>query len=195
MSESLIIRIIRIVLLLVILAGIVWFVIWIFSPKRPSTSNETPPSSEVVEQPNYTNVQYVQEGEVTAPEDHYSIVITINNTSRTIAIYNAYQPVAITTQSFANSQVSYDSLYAALVSSGFFAKKDNKDNYDRAGYCPLGIKYDYKAGNDINFPDFSSWSASCSIKAGTFNGNKSDVKKLFTNQIPDYKTITEDVTL
>lgn len=194
MSESLIIRIVRIVLLILVLVGIVWFVIWLFTPNR--NTNTEPHAETTQQQPDsYANVQFVQDGEITAPENHYSVIITINNSSRNISIYNAYKPLAIKTQSYANSQVSYDVFYAALESSGFFATRENKQGYDRAGYCPLGIRYDYKAGKDISFPDFSSWSASCSAKAGTFAGDKSQVKELFINQIPDYNKFIDGVSL
>jgi hypothetical protein len=182
------------VLLILVLVGIVWFVIWLFTPN--SNTDPEPTADTTQQEPTvYANVQFVQDGEITAPENHYSIIITVNNASRTISIYNAYKPVAIKTQSYPNSQVSYDSFYAALNSSGFFATRENKAGYDRAGYCPLGIRYDYKAGKDISFPDFSSWSASCNARAGTFAGDKSQVKKLFTNQIPNYTEYIDGVSL
>jgi hypothetical protein len=192
--EQTVIRIIRILLVLLALALFIWFIVWLFSPKGVDTTEpvvtEAPAQQEV-----FGTVRYVQDGEITAPEEHYSIVITVTNNSRVITVYNGYNMGAIRTKSYANNQASYDAFYAALKNEGYFNSRDNLNNLDRTSYCPLGIRYSYQAGNDIAAPTQDTWSASCSAKAGTFAGNKANVKTLFKNQIPDYSDVTKGITL
>ena len=192
--EQTVIRIIRIVLVVLALALFIWFIIWLFSPKGSNTP-ETPTVTAPAQVETFGTVRYVQDGEITAPEEHYTIAITITNNSRTATVYNGYNTGAIRTKSYANNQASYDAFYAALKNEGYFNSRDNLNNLDRTSYCPLGIRYSYQAGNDIAAPKQDTWSASCSAKAGTFAGNKANVKTLFKNQIPDYSEVTKGITL
>lgn len=194
MEQSTIIRIIRIVLIIVVLGLLIWFIIWLFSPKQSTPPPETPADTSA-QQEQYDTVRYVQDGEITAPETHYSIVITVSATSRRIEIYQGYNSAPLRSESYTNSSASYDAYYAALKNVGFFAVRDDPNNTDRTSYCPLGIRYSYLAGNDISDPELNSWSASCSAKAGTFAGNKADVKTLFKKQIPDYTNFVKGITL
>jgi hypothetical protein len=192
--EPQVIRIIRIILVLLALALLIWFIIWLFSPKGSDTA-DTPVVEAPAQQEVFTTVRYVQDGEITAPEEHYSITISVTNNSRTINVYNGYNTGPIRTKSYANSQASYDAFYGALKNEGYFTSRDNINNLDRTSYCPLGIRYSYQAGNDIAAPNQDTWSASCTAKAGTFAGNKANVKTLFKNQIPDYSEVTKGITL
>ena len=189
-----IIRIIRIVLVILAVVLLIWFVIWLFSPKGTETP-ETQPADTSAQQEVYAAVRYVQDGEITAPPNHYSIAITVTAASARIDVYNGYDVGPVKSESYVNNQASYDAFYNALINEGFFATRDDPTGADRNSYCPLGIRYSYQAGNDIANPSLNSWSASCSIRAGTFDGNKTNVKTLFKNQIPDYSTITKGVTL
>lgn len=193
MEQATIIRIIRIILVVLVLILFIWFIIWLFSPK----GEETPDSqtNTTTQQEMYDAVRFVQEGEITAPQNHYSIVITVTAASAHIDIYNGYDVGPLRSESYVNNQASYDAFYSALKQVGFFLIRDDPKGADRNSYCPLGIRYSYVAGNDIVSPSLNSWSASCSARAGTFAGNKSSVKTLFKNQIPDYTTITKGVNL
>ncbi|HPD98828.1 MAG TPA: hypothetical protein PLJ04_02875 [Candidatus Saccharibacteria bacterium] len=191
-----VIRIIRIVLILLVLFLFIWLIIWLFRPSKPSNEPAQPTTPEATaQQEQLQNVRYVQDGEITGPEQHYSIVITVNATSRRIDIYNGYNVGPMRSESYINNQASYDAYYSALKNVGFFSTRDNTDNVDRTSYCPLGIRYSYIAGNDLTDPVLNSWSASCNRRAGTFAGNAGNVKTLFKNQIPDYATLTKGINL
>ncbi len=194
MEQSTIIRIIRIVLIVIVLGLFIWFVMWLFSPKQSDEPQEPTPDA-TAQQEQLETVKYVQDGEITGPEEHYSVVIIVNATSRRIEIYQGYNTAPLRSESYTNSPASYDAFYAAIKNVGFFAVREDPNNTDRTSFCPLGIRYSYVAGNDITNPSLNSWSASCSAKAGTFAGNKGDVKTLFTNQIPEYSTFIKGVTL
>ena len=194
MEQSTIIRIIRIVLIIVVLGLFIWFIIWLFSPKQASEPQEATPDT-AAQQEQLETVKYVQDGEITAPEEHYSIVVTVNATSRRIEVYQGYSTAPLRSESYTNTPASYDAFYAAIKNVGFFAVRDDPNNTDRTSFCPLGIRYSYLAGNDITNPSLNTWSASCSPRAGTFAGSKADVKTLFTNQIPEYSTFIKGITL
>ncbi len=194
MEQSTIIRIIRIMLIIIVLGLLIWFIIWLFSPRQSSQPQDTA-SDTSTQQEQYDVVRYVQDGEITGPEEHYTIVITVSSASRRIDIYQGYNTSPLRSESFANSEASYGAYYAALKNVGFFTVRDDPSNTDRTSYCPLGIRYSYLAGNDISNPSLNSWSASCSAKAGTFAGSKADVKTLFKNQIPEYSTFIKGITL
>lgn len=187
------IQIIRIVLAVLAIIFFIWLIIWIFRPDAPT--EEVATETNTTQQENFAVVRFQQIGSIVSPEDHYQIDITISDVSRRIDIYQGYNFTLIKSESFNNTQASYDAFYAGLQSIGFFNTREDKNNYDRDGYCPLGTRYTYQAGIDIAVPDFDAWSASCSARAGTFAGNKSQTKTMFKEQIPDYSTFVKDVRL
>ena len=190
MDEAPGVRIVRIILVILAVILFISLIIWIFRPNTPDPTEDlnTGPVQ-------FSTVRYVQEGEITAPENHYSIVITVSSTSRRIEVYRGYDVGPKRSDTFTNNQASYDALYAGLTTSGFFNEREDSNNLDRQGYCPLGIRYDYEAGDDIAIPTYSTWGASCSSRAGTFAGKASTVKRLFTNQIPEYREFIKGVRL
>lgn len=188
------VKIIKIILIFLAIAFFILLIIWLFRPSNPDSVTEETATEEVVPE-QYSTVRYVQEGEITAPEEHSTIVITISGNSRRIEVFRGYNTGPKRSESLANNNASYDAFYAAIKASGFFNERNANEAYGRDGYCPLGIRYDYQAGTDINMPSYDTWSASCSSKAGTFAGSKGTVKTLFKNQIPEYSTITKGVKL
>lgn len=191
MEESPSVKIIRIILIILAIILFVSFVIWIFRPRTPDTVEETVAPATV----QYPAVRFVQEGRIVAPEDHNSIVITITSSSRRIEVYRGYDVGPKRSESFPNNQASYDRFYASLKSSGFFASRDNRNNLDRNGFCPLGTRFDYQAGNDISTPTQNTWGASCGGQSGTFAGKAGTVRTLFIRQIPEYNKFIQGVTL
>lgn len=184
------VRIVRIILIVLAVILLISLIIWIFRPRTPD------PVDEIVSAPQqYSAVRYVQEGEITAPEEHNTIVITVTSTSRRIEVYRGYDVGPKRSDTFPNNQASYDKFYAGLKSSGFFESRENTNDLDREGFCPLGKRFDYQAGTDIAIPEYDVWGASCSARAGTFAGKASTVKRLFTNQIPEYSTFIKGVRL
>ena len=173
----------------------IWFILWLFSPgKEPDVPTEQPIDTPTqVEQ--FDAVRYVQDGQITAQEQHYSVQITIDSGSRRIDVMQGYNGNIIRSQSYSNTIASYDAFYAAINNVGFFVKRENANGADRVGVCPFGIRYSYQAGSPISELSLDTWGSSCGTKTGTFGGNASQVKTLFKEQIPDYSTITKDISL
>ena len=140
------------------------------------------------------SMRFIQTGNVTAPENHYVVAITISNSSRMIEIYNGYGTPPTSSQSFPNNQASYDAFLGALQGNGFMNTREAKEGVTFDTYCTLGIRYQYQILTGTETP-LNTWNASCNTKSGTFAGSTGQVQQLFRNQIPNYNTIVSGVRL
>lgn len=195
MEQSTIIRIIRIALILLVLGLFIWFIMWLFSPKESEEPAPEQPVDTSAQVEQFATVRYVQDGQITAPEQHYSIIVTVNAFSRRLEVVQGYNASVIRSQNYENTTASYDAFYAAIKNVGFFVEREDTSGSDRTSVCPLGVRYSYLAGSDISNPTLNTWGASCGAKIGTFGGNAGQVKTLFKDQIPDYSTLTKDISL
>lgn len=195
MEQATIIRIIRIVLIILVLGLFIWFIMWLFSPKESSETPTEQPTDTTSQVEQYDTVRYIQDGQITAQEQHYSVQITIDAVSRKVEVLQGYNGSVIRSQSYANTSAAYDAFYAAIKNVGFFNKRDNVSGADRTSACPFGQRFSYQAGTPISSLSLNTWSASCNAKIGTFAGNASGVKTLFKEQIPDYATLTKGISL
>ncbi len=140
------------------------------------------------------SMKLVQNGRVTAPENHFRVVITISNSTRTIDIYNGYNTPPTTSQSYSNNQASFDAFLGALTGNGFTNSQPIPSGINYQTYCTAGIRYSYQIpAGDIMKMD--NWNSSCNPKNGSFAGNSTQVQQLFRLQIPDYNQLTSRVRL
>lgn len=138
-------------------------------------------------------LSYTQQGRLTGPETHKEIRIIVSRTERKIELLSGYDQSVEKSQSYANSQESFNRFIYALEEAGYSRKKSTSQP-DYRGVCPLGNRYIYTLnsfGEDLLF----LWSSSCSGDDGTFGGRDSLVRKLYQNQIPDYREFTRGVKL
>ena len=140
-----------------------------------------------------TEVQYTQDGPVTADELHQGVRITVGQTESRIEVYQGYQNNVIRSKNYPNNQASYTEFLSALQLLGF--NKGNKDpkKTDERGFCPDGSRYIFQIidnGNDIQ----RYWATSCGGQ-GNYAGAIGRVRSLFRQQIPDYNDLTSDLTL
>jgi hypothetical protein len=137
---------------------------------------------------------YTQQGRITSPEEHRSIVITVSSNERKIDIFAGYNGRVISSERLSNTVDSYQNFLAGLENAGFTLSRTSPSGDSVEGKCPLGTRFIYNISNvpDIKTP---TWSTSCQSKDGTFAGNRNTVKQLFQNQIPDYKELTQSVRL
>jgi hypothetical protein len=184
------IRYIRIGLAFLLVVFVIWFIIWIFRPRGEETP---PPSSPEASQ--LETVRYVQRGRIVASENHQRIVITISESSRRIDIYRGYNSGPEKSEVFPNTKAAYDAFYAGIQKTGFFNTREQVNEQSFQSSCPLGVQYQFLAGDDIVEPDLDSWTTSCSSKNGNFAGNRSQNHTMFTKQIPEYSTVIKGVKL
>lgn len=194
------IRTIRIILVIVFIFLVILLIVWLFRPKPKDNQNssqqqQVQQEEQTQAQQQLSTVRYIQRGNITAPEEHYRIEITISASARRVDIFRGYDKPAERSEVLTNTQASYDQFYAGLKTTGFFNTRKPDIVTEAEGACPLGIQYWFVGGKDIAVPSLKSWSVSCSSKQGTFAGSISAVQTMFTNQIPDYNKFVQDVRL
>lgn len=132
-------------------------------------------------------------GEVRGDDERRGIRITVSSPERVLEVLRGYNETVESRQTFANNANAYINFLSALEAAGFTREQATVIKDDR-GICPLGLRYDYKL-QDGSQEVFRFWNTSCSSKQGSFGGNGSLVRRLFENQIPDYRKLTRQVEL
>lgn len=131
-------------------------------------------------------------GRVVGVEEQRSVRVAVTPSERRLEIMSGFGETVLSTQSFGNTQVGYESFLAALGGQGFLSSRKTSIT-DPRSHCPTGQRYEYKLSEaDSVVSDL--WSVSCD-KAGTFAGRTSVVRTLFNGQIPDYNRLVTDVQL
>jgi len=193
------IRTIRIILVIVFIFLAILLIVWLFRPKpkedQNSSQQQTQQEEQAQQEQQLNTVRYIQRGNITAPEEHYRIEVTISASARRVDVFKGYDKPAERSEVLTNTQASYDQFYAGLKTTGFFNTREPDVIVDAEGACPLGIQYWFVGGKDIAVPSLKSWTVSCSSKQGTFAGNRSTVHTMFTNQIPTYSKFVQGVSL
>ena len=193
------IRTIRIILVIVFIILAILLIVWLFRPKpkedQNSSQQQTQQEEQAQQEQQLNTVRYIQRGNITAPEEHYRIEVTISASARRVDVFKGYDKPAERSEVLTNTQASYDQFYAGLKTTGFFNTREPDVIVDAEGACPLGIQYWFVGGKDIAVPSLKSWTVSCSSKQGTFAGNRSTVHTMFTNQIPTYSKFVQGVSL
>ncbi len=193
------IRTIRIILVIVFIFLAILPIVWLFRPKpkedQNSSQQQTQQEEQAQQEQQLNTVRYIQRGNITAPEEHYRIEVTISASARRVDVFKGYDKPAERSEVLTNTQASYDQFYAGLKTTGFFNTREPDVIVDAEGACPLGIQYWFVGGKDIAVPSLKSWTVSCSSKQGTFAGNRSTVHTMFTNQIPTYSKFVQGVSL
>ncbi len=138
-------------------------------------------------------VEFTQKGRITAADEYREIRITVGRVERTIDVIQGYDGEVIERKVYPNTEAAYASFVEGLARVGF-ATEQEAAYEDKAGVCPLGKRFDY-ALKDGTQSIVSLWSTSCSRRDGTFGGNQSSVRTLFTNQIPEYRQVARGVRL
>ncbi len=131
-------------------------------------------------------------GPVTADQTHQSVQISVGATQTTFQIMQGYQGRVTISKTFENNQSSYSVFLQALTVSGF-GRGTNVQIPNKYGYCATGETYTYELvenGSDI----LNYWSTSCGTSYGNFRGNTPQTVALFQAQVPNYDTLTENLS-
>lgn len=139
------------------------------------------------------SVRLTIDGQINADQTHRQIRITVNRDDATFDLIQGYQGTVISTQSYANNESAYSNFLYALSHVGFTLGDNSKLLANEKGYCPLGNRYIFELinnGQDVQ----RYWATTCG-KPRTYGGNVSATLNLFKLQIPDYSTLTQNVSL
>lgn len=140
-----------------------------------------------------TSVTFTVEGELTALEERRAIRVSVSQDTRTIEIINGYNGGVVKRQTLSNDSSAYDEFLHGLKYAGF-SRNQEAAFEDETGVCASGRRFIYELrqnGDDT----LRLWSTSCDRDDGSFAGNRSQVERLFEEQIPDYRDFVRGVDL
>jgi len=178
----------------VMIGGLFWVGKTLFGGQNGSTATTDTVSAgqKLLDKPTAnTVVRMSVRGPITAQENHYSIALTVNQTSRNLTIWRGYDGTVLTQENLTNSTGSFSDLLAALNRAGFMKSNNTADT--NQGICAVGQLINFEVLENVrNLNGTVSqksveklWTTSCEGLSGNFNGLASNVINLFLNQIPD----------
>lgn len=126
-------------------------------------------------------------GPIVAPENHYSLALTVKQDSRNLTIWRGYNGEIFKKIERKNSAKSFADFLAAAERAGIATEKNSGQNEQNlAGICASGqlIRFEIL---EKNAAKFSLWTTSCNGISGNFGGAHNNLIELFLKQIPDAK--------
>ena len=140
-----------------------------------------------------STVQLTIDSPVTAPQNHKDIIINIGNAQASLRVTQGYEGDTVRQKSYPMDANAYTVFLKALDYNGFTKGNNDASQQDERGHCATGDRYMYEVVDSDGNTLQHYWYTSCNN--GTFQGNVSIIQQLFTNQIPDYSSLTGDVSL
>jgi len=137
-------------------------------------------------------VRYTLDGSVKGRDEHRQVRITVSQDQRIIELLEGYDGKVLERKTYSNDLAAYRVFLRSLAFEGFEATQEGTAGDDERGICPNGKRYIFEL-LDNNSEIIRNWRASCSVQLGTLAGDYRDMKRLFENQIPDYRDVTRGV--
>ncbi len=157
--------------------------------KKPAVVSKTLPSYADSDAQAVLTIQ----GPINANQLHQQVRITVGRDAVTFDSITGYEGQVVSSQSFINNQSAYSAFLHALNVAGFTRGDKSKALANESGYCPLGNRYVFEFRQDDQ--DLQRyWSTSCG-NPKTYRGNTSLTLTLFQAQVPNYSTLTQDLSL
>lgn len=175
----------------VLISGLFWVGRTLFSGDGATEADNLSVGQKLLQDPNdKTAVRMSVRGPVAASENHYSIVITINQSEREITTFRGYQGEIIKNQQLENNQAAFRDLLAALERAGY-ATENKAIASENQGVCAVGqlIQFEILDGEKSVQ---KLWTTSCGQIVGSFAGMAMNVESLFIGQIPNARAIIND---
>jgi hypothetical protein len=141
-----------------------------------------------------TVVRMTIDGPVTAQQVHNQVVITVGRANTTFNVDEGYDGAVIKSQSFANTETSYNVFLNALNKAGFDRGDTSKNLQNVRGYCPTSDRYIFEViENGSTIQRF--WATNCSGTPKTYLGSLGLTLSLFRSQVPDYGSLVGDARI
>ncbi len=138
-------------------------------------------------------VRVTIDGPVNAQSIHQQVQITVGQDNVTYNQIQGYDGNIVNSQNYANTQNAYSAFLHSLTHASF--TKGSKDPLlsDYQGYCPLGNRYIFELMQSGKILQ-RYWSTSCG-KPKTYLGDTNLTLTLFQAQVPNYSTLTQNLSL
>lgn len=140
-----------------------------------------------------TSVQFIIDSPITATSTHHDIIVNVDNIQSTITITQGYDGQIDNTQAFPMSVNAYAVFLRALMINGFTLGNNSSTLANETGHCALGDRYTYEVINGSGNTVEHYWSTSC--ETGNFLGDIPVIQQLFESQIPNYDSLTSNISL
>lgn len=142
-----------------------------------------------------TTVREIIDQTINAPQNHRTIQITVGRDTTTFELIQGYDGNPLNTKTYPMTASAYAVFLHALQHEGYTLGNDDSTLKDERGFCPLGTRYIFEvvdgSGSDIE----RFWTTSCgSGSPSTFKGKTATVLQLFQQQVPDYDTLTANLS-
>jgi hypothetical protein len=163
------------------------------TPETTNTQQEAPKQLYDYATSPTARVVFTTQGRIVGDDQFQSIRITVSRSERKIEVLNGYTGRVESSKTFVNNEAAFDTFLRSLNLAGYTSTRQTK-LADERGVCPRGYRYVYEL-QDANAPTQRTWSVSCTAKEGSFGGSAATVRRLFQDQITDYKQLVRDVRL
>lgn len=173
--------------------GLLFLVIFLLfhstsKPKTPTTKSLISYASTDAQ------VSMLIDGRVNADQNHQQVLITVDNQDVTFQQFQGYDGDAVNTQTFSNTQNSYEAFLQSLAHAGFALGNRDPKARDERGFCPLGRRYVFQLQQDSQSLE-RYWATSCGGNLKTYAGDKNVTIALFQAQVPNYRNLTKSINL
>ncbi|MGE5309616.1 MAG: hypothetical protein ACM3JF_00880 [Sphaerimonospora mesophila] len=174
----------------VLVSGLIWAGQTLFSNGQTTSEDKLSAGQKLLNDPTDTTaVRMSVRGPIVAKENHYSIVIHLSQTERTITTFRGYDGEVIASQTLGNTKAAFSDLLAAFNRAGLMTETPGGGT-ENQGICAVGqlIFFEIlKDGQSVG----KLWTTSCTDLTGNFGGLVINVQELFLNQIPNSRDIID----
>lgn len=186
--------IIVIIVIALVIAALVTIGRMVFGGTQQSTTTDQTASltSAVLDTTAARSVRWTVRGPIVATENYRTYQITIGPSERSYIVYSGYLETPLETKVYTNSTVAYEQFVYALDKAGITKSRDVADT-DIRGVCATdGLAYTFETLANTT-ADHTLWSSTCKNSQGNLAANPLQIQALFTNQIPDFKSLFTSV--
>jgi hypothetical protein len=178
------------IIVIALIGGLIWVGRNFLGGNNQSTPETVNAGQKLLDKPTATtSLRLTVRGPITAEEEHYSLAITISQTSRNLTIWRGYDGTVMKKVDLANSADSFRDLAAAMNRAGLMREIDGPGD-DNAGICAIGqlIEFQVLDGEKVAK---TLWTTSCAGLKGDFAGLATNVIDLFLDQIPASRNLID----
>ncbi|HVA11538.1 MAG TPA: hypothetical protein VNG32_05255 [Candidatus Dormibacteraeota bacterium] len=138
-------------------------------------------------------VRLTIDGPINANQNHRQVQITVNQNVVTFDQFRGYDSTMVNQQQFVNSVNAYSAFLYSLELNGFTEGNNSSALSNEQGHCALGDRYILEliqGGNNLE----RYWATSCPKVVESFAGNLPVTLTLFEAQVPNYQTLTKNIS-
>ena len=137
------------------------------------------------------SVKMTVRGPVVAEEEFRSFDIIVSPNQRQLVTYQGHMATVLENVKLSNNIPSYEEFVYALDDARMMSSPEHKGSAnDKRGVCARGYLYDFSIYNDDKLVK-ELWTTSCSDERGSLDAKSLPLRRLFIDQIPTAKSITD----